>query len=146
MVNILLDIGVDSINLVALAGIFTPLIVLSVILLLIARFRGFWASLFFIPAILSILSFALTFEAVTSIVEGIGAYGEGLLAGISVLLTPFTTFHTLIIALISELVKVEMVTKILTANWFAMIPYVLFFIIFFSTCKIKKVKKEVSFF
>ena len=140
MIN-LFEEAVQTTDLVGIAGIFTPVIVLSIILLLIARFRGFWSSLFFIPAMCAILSFAITMDAVNDLVTGFGPYGEGLLKGISIFVSPFVYFHLILVELVSALVNVEMVTNIISADWFVLVPYLLLFLIFFSTCKIKRKRK-----
>ena len=142
MVNIFEE-TVRTTDLVGLAGYFAPVIILSILLILIARFRGFWASLFFIPAMCAILTFALNFETVTNWIVGFGKFGEEFINGFAVYSLLFLTFHNVLVEILTSLIDIPFINdNIISANWFILVPYVILFLIFFSTCKIRRKRKR----
>lgn len=134
------------VSILEVSGIFTALIIPFFFLLLIARFRGFFASIFFLPFVHGLLYFVTTIELVNTTLVGIGDFGVGLLAGISVISQFFLTFHNFLMGLISGLINNEMVTKVLHANWFAFVPYLILFVIFFAIFKKRRAAKEEDYF
>lgn len=127
-------------------GIFSALIIPFFFLLLIARFRGFFASIFFLPFIHGLLYFLTTIEVVNTTLIGLGDFGNGLLAGITVISEFFITFHSFLMGVISGLINNEMVTQVLLANWFSFVPYLILFVIFFAIFKKRKAPKEEDYF
>ena len=73
------------VSILEVCGIFSALIIPFFFLLLIARFRGFFASIFFLPFIHGLLYFLTTIEVVNTTLIGLGDFGNGLLAGIAVI-------------------------------------------------------------
>ena len=129
-----------------ICGIFSALIIPFFFLLLIARFRGFMASIFFLPFMHGLLYFLATIEIVCTTLIGLGDFGVGLLEGIAIVSQFFLTFHQLLMGLISGLINIEMVTKVLLADWFAFVPYLILFVLFFAIFKRKKGPKEEDYF
>lgn len=145
-INFLEEVIFPELTMMQLVGAFMVLIIPIFFLLLIARFRGFLASIFFLPLVHGLLYFACTFEQVGTYISNLGELGEGIEIGLLHIIYLFNFFHFGLMNYICNMVKVEMVSKILLANWFAFVPYLVLFVIFFAIFKRKKKRKEEDYF
>ena len=128
-------------------GLFLAIIVPFVLVLLIARFRGFWASLFFLPFYFGFVSFGIGFGRANTILEGWGSFGLGLQAGFLQIRDLFLAGHNQIVEMILRYIHNETFASILRANWFMFVPYLILFVIFFAAIhKRKKRKKDEDYF
>lgn len=128
-------------------GFFLAMIIPFFLLLIIARFRGFLASIFFFPTFIGLVSFALTFSQVNTMINKLGSIGTGLLEGAKIHTSYFSSFHNYIIELLLELFnKNELLSKVLNSSWFVFAPYLVLFAIFFILFKKRKQKREDDYF
>lgn len=134
-------------NLPFLATYFAVLLIPIILVLMIARFRSFFASIWFLPFFFGLMAFLLTVPEIADWLGTLGDYGESIVSGVTVNTTYFLAGHTTLMSLITSLVgENQVVAEILQASWFYFVPYLLLFIIFFAIFKKRKKKKEEDFF
>ncbi len=138
--------GSANLDILNYLGYFLIILLPIALVLLIARFRSFWASIFFLPFIYGLIYFALSFSQVTDLLAKIGSFGDGLVNGAAVNTAFFMSGHQIIIDLITDAIKNETVTKVLNEAWFAFVPYLVLFVIFFAIFKKRKRRKEEDYF
>ena len=127
-------------------GFYLALVLPILLVLLIARFRGFWASLFFLPFFGGVVAFVLSFAEVTDALNAVENFGPGLLSGLAAVETYFRAFHTHMMELICNAANNEIVSDVLLADWFCFVPYLVLFVFCFALFKKKKVRKEEDYF
>ena len=115
-------------------------------LLLIARFRGFFASIFFLPFALSGIYFASTCPAVMNLFTNIGLFGEGMVKGIEVLNNLYVSVHYGLFNKLANHISIDFIKNILISNWFGLVLYLILFVIFFAIFKKRKKRKEEDLF
>lgn len=76
--------GSANLDILNYLGYFLIILLPIALVLLIARFRSFWASIFFLPFIYGLIYFALSFSQVTDLLAKIGSFGDGLVNGAAV--------------------------------------------------------------
>ena len=128
-------------------GLFLAIVIPFILALIIARFRGFWASLFFLPFYFGLVAFGIGFGKANTILEGWGGFGLGLQAGFLQIAEFFKTCHNQCVEMVLRYVNNETFASILRANWFMFVPYLVLFVIFFAAIhKRKKKRKDEDFF
>lgn len=144
----LINLLQDTVNLNVLynLGYFLVILLPIALVLLIARFRGFLASIFFLPFIYGVVYFALSYNQVTDMLSKIGEFGTGVIEGAAINTSFFLAGHQIIIDLITHAIKNDTVTKVLNETWFAFVPYLVLFVIFFVAFKKRKRRKEEDYF
>ena len=115
-------------------------------LLLIARFRGFFASIIFLPFALSGIYFASTFPIVMNLFAKIGLFGEGMVKGIEVLNNLYVSVHYGLFNKLANHISIDFIKNILISNWFGLVLYLILFVIFFAIFKKRKKRKEEDLF
>ena len=125
-------------NILVIAGFFVPLF----IYLLLTKYRGIWASLFFLPVVYFAISFALTFEQVAAFTNN--DIVENILIGFETLMAPFVLLiHETIMSLLSLIAPgVEIVETILASSWLPLVLYFLLWVIFMAIFKKKRRRKK----
>lgn len=139
------DIGLEYIpqNIMGFLGLLTAIIVPLVIVLLIARFRSFLASIWALPTINGLIAFLLVTEQTKVFFEGENEFLMGFTLGSKAWSNIFMFFHASIMSWIANLINNEAVTNILVAPWMYFVPYVVLFIIFFLIFKIRRKSKRL---
>lgn len=125
-----------------------PIIIPLAFVLLVARFRSFFASIFFLPFIHGLLIFLLSISKVVNFITSkMGSFGSSLIKGIELSCTPFSIFHSVIVdSILNTLINNKTCNDIFSSNWFMFVPYLILFIIFFVIFKKRKRKKEADYF
>jgi hypothetical protein len=140
MANLLTGVTLSGIGILSY---FLAIIIPFVLLLLIARFRGFWASIWFLPAFYGLVAFLLSFEPIAEFFTTNGDFFQGLYEGFYVNSIFFLSFHTPLMTLLSGLFNNEAVTNVLNATWMYFVPYIVLFVIFFLIFKIRRKNKQL---
>ena len=134
-------------NLPFIATYLAVLLVPFIIVLMIARFRSFFASIWFLPFIFGLMAFLITVPEISNWLLSLGGYGESITEAINVHSVYFAAGHSLLMGTICSLIgENQIVLEILNATWFYFVPYLLLFIIFFAIFKKRKKKKEEEIF
>lgn len=125
-------------RILVLVGFIVPLF----IYLLLTKYRGIWASFFFLPVIYYGVMFALTIEQIAPYAEI--EVVQYILSGFALLMQPFNLLiHELIMSLLGLIAPgVEIVKTILSASWFPLALYFLVWIIFMAIFRKKRRRKK----
>ena len=125
-------------SILVIVGFFVPLF----IYLILTKYRGIWASLFFLPVVYFAISFAITFEQVAAFTNN--AIVENILMGFGTLMAPFVLLiHETIMSLLSLIAPgVEIVQTILASSWLPLVLYFLLWVIFMAIFKKKRRRKK----
>ncbi len=128
----------SPVNLLVLAGFLLPLM----IYLFMTKYRGIWASLFFLPVLYYAATFVLGLEQLSQIATN--DYVINIMEGFGILMTPFNTIlHVMIMDLLSLIAPgVEIVETILAAPWFPLALYAIVWILFLLIFKKKRRRKK----
>ena len=130
--NLLFDQVVVNLDLLYNLGYFISLLLPFLLLLLIARFRGFFASIFFLPFFFGLMAFLVKLPEVSKFLTDLGPFGEGALGGMLASSTYFMLGHVQLIELILQGNTNKTLCDVLRADWFMFVPYLVLFIIFFA--------------
>lgn len=133
-------------NILFNVGYYLAMVLPILLVLLIARFRGFWASIFFLPFFGGVVAFVLSLQNVVDVLNSVKDFGPGVLGGFEVINSCFRAFHTQMMTLICNAANNEIVSDILLADWFCFVPYLVLFVFFFALFKKKKVRREEDYF
>lgn len=144
LLNIILTVAPTSYK--YCAGCFLIIIVPIILTLLIARFRGWIASLFCLPFLHGLIAFALNYSQVTDAISKLGNFGQGLLDGADSCLAIFNGFHNSVVYCLCRLISNETAVKIFNEAWFGFVPYLVIFVILFAIFKKRKKRKEEDYF
>lgn len=140
MINLLAG---GTLNGLEIIGYFLALILPIFILLLIARFRGFWASIWFLPAIYGLVTFLVSIDAISDFLLNHGDFLLGFAEGTAINGAFFLAFHTPLMNLLAAIFNNEAVTNVLQATWMYFVPYLVLFVIFFLIFKIRRKNKQL---
>ena len=129
-------------NICFLGGVIIPIL----ILLFSAKYRGIWASIWFLPVLLFALRFAMTFEVVSSFIDW-NYITYGLVQGFETLMVPFTVSVDFVLmsllGMIAPNVDLWQVT-ILGAAWFPLVLYGILWLLFLAIFKKKRRRKKAK--
>ena len=144
--NAIYLVEVEILPALSLLGYLLVLIFPIIILLLIARFRGFFASIFFLPLSLSAIYFASSFQKVMNQLNKIGLIGDGIRKGVETCNNLYVSVHYGIFSKLAGYIDVDFIKNILNSTWFGLVLYLILFVVFFALCKKRKRKKEEDLF
>ena len=125
-------------NIGLLIGIIVPLL----ILLFSSKYRGIWASIWFLPVLYFGLQFAMTFEQVSGFLGSIDIV-NGIVSGFDILMTPFVNYiHVTVMQLLGLIAPGANIWQdtILVASWLPLALYAILWILFL--CIFKKRRKR----
>lgn len=141
-INMLMELPAEA-NILWVIGVLISFVVPIVVILLIARFRSFFASIWGLPFMIALFSFLIS---ISSIDAFMGTYPitQGIAFGIEAINEPFDIFHQLIISLLSQIAPNNefYIIKVLATQWFRISLYGVLLIIFFISFKKRKKKKS----
>lgn len=133
--------GIKEIFTMEVIGFLIGIIVPLLILLFSSKYRGIWASIWFLPLLLAGLVFASSFEVVKDFLVSQEII-VGIVTGFTILMTPFGYIHDIIISLLSLIAPGANIWQdtILVAQWFPLALYGILWILFL--CIFKKRRKR----